>query len=946
MKSIPRDVIDQLKDYATIEDVCRRLNFNMHGDCPSGHDSEKHNCFHVHTDKGYGKCFHCGNTWDAIGLVREVQGFEFTDALKWMADNFAPHLSDQLEQPPAPNPARDAFLQKAALYEAIVDYGKGKLYGTAGRQALQYLVSRGYTVDTLKETEWFFFPPDRQIRKYLAEHFPEQKDLIYGKNEKNRRLLKLSGFYGDNFRLAFPYRNRYGNITGLVKRALVPEGITIEKHFDGKTYEHVRYDSVFHTDGSYYKKHDLFGLNAVNKEDTVVIVEGYPDAIYFRASGITNIVAVGQGLLAESHLEGLRAKKIKNLIIAFDNDPPRFDEKAGRAVSTGSENTKHAIDLLRQHAPEINAFILDPQWLGEHKDPDELVKGEGMGFFKNLLFEAESDGHPYKWVAQYLLSKYDLGHDKQQMQALQEITETARQLTGLDRSTFLTTISELSEFPIEMLEEEARGLQPLPKSQTPEQPPHPAGENSREERPDNTQEDHHTIPDWAFWTYEMNRSGIRVVVSASKYVQFLAEKNFRLFMKRREPTIVIEMPEDMVKTTVRGRINTTVKEFVLTHLEAEGFMDVVDFLLVNSKFFTIDVLEFLPEILREKARASIFSECKSHVALNTPLEKENPLISYGDTPVLSAENTLAIVGRQGLGKSGVCELFASLSINPECEPLSPFTYHPQGGITLWVDTERTSNDMIYAMKRIKERTQAWRRDKHLLNEDQSEFLNLRVERCGAVEDKMVWMLELLDSIKEPIDLLILDGALDMVKSMNDETQATDFFSDIKAITEKKQCGVIMTIHSAPSDENGKGMGHIGSIIMRKCSSFLQIRTSTDDKSIKELSTDFYHAKMRHGKDWGIYAALQWSEHDNMLHFIDHDPNEDTKASLMNQIRETLEWVFKDGNPIPEDALVSAYLKHYSKDISRRTGQRHIKLAKDAGIIELINGSYHLAVEMI
>ena len=94
------------------------------------------------------------------------------------------------------------------------------------------------------------------------------------------------------------------------------------------------------------------------------------------------------------------------------------------------------------------------------------------------------------------------------------------------------------------------------------------------------------------------------------------------------------------------------------------------------------------------------------------------------------------------------------------------------------------------------------------------------------------------------------------------------------------CAVILTIHSGPGDKDGKGMGHPGSIIMRKCSSFLQIRSAKDDKSIKELSTDFTHAKMRHGKDWGIYAAMRWDEHDNMLHFIDYVPPENAASDSL------------------------------------------------------------------
>jgi len=43
----------------------------------------------------------------------------------------------------------------------------------------------------------------------------------------------------DNFRLAFPYRDRYGKITGFLKRALSPSGVDITTS-DGKEHKGVR----------------------------------------------------------------------------------------------------------------------------------------------------------------------------------------------------------------------------------------------------------------------------------------------------------------------------------------------------------------------------------------------------------------------------------------------------------------------------------------------------------------------------------------------------------------------------------------------------------------------------------------------------------------------------------------------------------------------------------
>ncbi len=90
-------------------------------------------------------------------------------------------------------------------------------------------------------------------------------------------------------------------------------------------------------------------------------MEGYPDAIYLRPFGIENIVATGQGKLGVKHLDALRKRKIKNLIISFDND------------QVGPENTEEAVKMLLEKT-RITPYVIDPEEYGKHKDPDEYFQ--------------------------------------------------------------------------------------------------------------------------------------------------------------------------------------------------------------------------------------------------------------------------------------------------------------------------------------------------------------------------------------------------------------------------------------------------------------------------------------------------------------------------------------------------------------------------------------------
>lgn len=266
------------------------------------------------------------------------------------------------------------------ILERIYEIGKEKLFTEEGKDELKYLTDvRGYDLETLKKTEWFYLPEDYDIKMELINENQDWKADV-GK-------LKLQGHFGDNFRLAFPYRNNEGMITGFLKRATNPKGISVST-YDGKQHDEVRWDS---TPG--LKKDDLFGLDKVEKdEDTLLIVEGYPDAIYLQAKGIKNIVAVGQGKFSEKHLVGLKKRKIKNVIISFDND------------DVGPDNTETAVKMILEKT-NITPYVIDPKEYGKDKDPDEYFKANGFTALNNII--NEKPVHGAQWIIVKLIEGYD-----------------------------------------------------------------------------------------------------------------------------------------------------------------------------------------------------------------------------------------------------------------------------------------------------------------------------------------------------------------------------------------------------------------------------------------------------------------------------------------------------------------------------------------------------------
>jgi DNA primase/replicative DNA helicase len=431
----------RVKDTVRIEDVVNRLGLNLErhensllGQCPSGHESAAGRCFRVSTSAGFFRCFNCGVAGDIFGLVTLVKGFDADHSMRWLLEGFRPDLLYELERCEVEAfPGAQEYYQRAGLYELVFEHGKKLLYESAGKEAFDYLVNqRGYQVERLRQTEWIYWLPDKEIRDFLLSQHPEASSEV---NEQIH-TLELSGHFGDNFRSAIPYRDRWGAIAGFSFRATAPKGIRVKTN-DGRIHENVRWDK---TPG--FEPQDLFNLNACRGYDTILMLEGLPDALILPTLGLKNVVALGNALLTGRHIKGLRSFDVKKVIISFDNEPYKEDQ-----TISGIENTEIAVGLLNNTG--IVSFVIDPPLLSSHKDPDEFVRERGIGPFLELVENAQRGA---TWKAKRIVHKHDIKTDLGRKNALDEallywwtlrdpidnamFKETLRECLGISQGVF------------------------------------------------------------------------------------------------------------------------------------------------------------------------------------------------------------------------------------------------------------------------------------------------------------------------------------------------------------------------------------------------------------------------------------------------------------------------------------------------------------------------------
>ena len=228
-------------------------------------------------------------------------------------------------------------------------YHRVLIEAPAGKDSLEYLLSRGFSEDTIKQFGVGFCPklPINYTKEgYLT--FSEIELLIEYKHLfKGRRGTYLDKFAG---RLMFPVRNGLGDVKGFAARTITDE---LPKYLNSA-------ESV-----SYRKSRSLFGLNlakeAIYDANKAILCEGYTDAMAFHQTGTKFAIACGGTYATKLQIAQI-ARYTSNIYLAFVADD------AGDGVTQST----------RGFAKEMGLKVGDIK-IPRGKDPaDVLLKQTGI----------------------------------------------------------------------------------------------------------------------------------------------------------------------------------------------------------------------------------------------------------------------------------------------------------------------------------------------------------------------------------------------------------------------------------------------------------------------------------------------------------------------------------------------------------------------------------------
>jgi DNA primase len=325
----------------------------------------------------------CQRGGDAIKLVSELKSFSFADAVSYLADRSGVEL--QFEGSTADSEAaRRRSLRRRTIHKALaaaaVYYHKYLLRSQSPEagQARGYLKERGIEISTIEEFRLGYAPP-RGRSGFLGA--ARKLDL-------DRKILEEAGLLsargGERFsgRITFPISDQRGRIVGFGARAL---GDDHPKYLNSPETE------IFN------KRNLLYGFpqvsEAIRKERTALVVEGYTDVLMLYQSGIKNVVATLGTATTAAHLRTLSGYADR-IYLLFD--PDEAGERATQKVRAAAKEAIDPVDPkkrtgirgIRQATVAAARMKLDLQVLRLSEDPADWLREHRPEEFTELLWGA------------------------------------------------------------------------------------------------------------------------------------------------------------------------------------------------------------------------------------------------------------------------------------------------------------------------------------------------------------------------------------------------------------------------------------------------------------------------------------------------------------------------------------------------------------------------------
>ena len=393
------DIVDIVSQYV----VLKRTGRNYMGLCPF--HKEKSGSFCVSPDKQIFHCFGCGVGGNVFHFISKIENLNFKESVEMLANRAG------VELPVSSNSAEDDKRErlKSRVYEVnkcAAEFYHENLYKPTAKPGQEYVKKRHLDNKTLKAFKIGYSGRFNELYTELkSKGFTEEEILASCLVNKNP-----DGKFIDRFRnrLMFPIFDTHERVIAFGGRVL-----------DDSKPKYINSPE----DIVYSKGRHLFAFNIARKYNskTIIMLEGYMDAVSLHQRGIHNAVATLGTALTEAQGRLLR-RSCEKVIIGYDADG------AGQAA------TLRGLEILQNLGCDIRILQIEGA-----KDPDEFVVKYGPERFQMYVDKAIS---LVEFKVKMLKKSLDLDNVNDKIKFLNEVAKiVAKVENSMEREVYVDKIS-------------------------------------------------------------------------------------------------------------------------------------------------------------------------------------------------------------------------------------------------------------------------------------------------------------------------------------------------------------------------------------------------------------------------------------------------------------------------------------------------------------------------
>lgn len=391
MAKFTDDFLNELRMRCDIEQTIssyvqlKRRGKNLVGLCPF--HNEKTPSFTVYPESQSYFCFGCGAGGEVINFIRRAENLDFTEAVRYLCEKVSMTMpADGYDDSIAQKRKRTYEINKEAAR-----FFNSCLYSEEGKDGLEYYKMRGYKKSTITKFGLGYAPNKWDgLLRYMRQKGYSYEEL-YEANLANRSEKDGKVRFYDSFRnrVMVPIIDARGNVVA----------------FGGRVLDDSKPKYINSSDTLVYKKSlGVFGLNFAknSKEQSLILVEGYMDAISLHQAGFDNVIAC-LGTALTSEMAHLLSRYCDEIILSYDAD------------EAGQKATARAIGIFNSIGMKLRVIHLSGG-----KDPDEILRKYGPERFRSLIDGAAND---IEFALVRLRGDFDLGTSDGKMKFLEKAAE-------------------------------------------------------------------------------------------------------------------------------------------------------------------------------------------------------------------------------------------------------------------------------------------------------------------------------------------------------------------------------------------------------------------------------------------------------------------------------------------------------------------------------------------